>query len=206
MDCVFTGGERTPWPDPGSRSPASGGYPQRPADGFGLEPGRSRADPRTPELPAPAAATEVSFRVGSRSTARLRRRARRVGRAHQGGLAAVHSHRRPPRAHRPRRRSRRSRPSASRSRSCRSSAPRSSSRSSEADFAYSVVGPRPLPRQRDAPARLGRTRAAARAERDPDVRGARAAARRAASSPSTSAASCSSPARPVRARRRRSAR
>ena len=40
------------------------------------------------------------------------------------------------------------------------------------------VGPRPLPRERDAPARLGRPRAAARAARHPVVRGARAAARR----------------------------
>ena len=102
--------------------------------------GRAARRCRSDQGDARDTAGGCSSRAGSRSTASLRRRARRVRRAHQGGVAAVRSRRRPPRAHRDARRSRRSRPSASRSRSCRSNAPRSSSRAREADFAYSVSG------------------------------------------------------------------
>ena len=61
----------------------------------------------------------------------------------------------------------------------------------EADFAHSVAGLRPLPRQRAPPARLRRARAAAGAVDDPELRVARAPARRCAASPRTRAASCS---------------
>ena len=76
----------------------------------------------------------------------------------------------------------------------------------EADFAYSLNGVGRFRvnvfRQRG----LGRPGAAAHPPGDPADRGARAPAGRAVASPRSTAGSCSSPARPVRARRRRSPR
>ena len=143
--------------------------------------------------------------VGSRSAVAPRRRARRVRRPHQGRFAAVHPRRRPPRAHRHpagvtgRDRAHRVRDHAEATR-------RGVHRDVRSRLRLLGVGARPLPRERHAPARLGRSRAAARAERHPVVRGRSVCRRSSASSPTTSAASSSSPARPVRERRRRSAR
>ena len=74
------------------------------------------------------------------------------------------------------------------------------------DFAYSVPGPRALPRQRLLPARGDRRRLPPDPVRDPAARGARPAAGRRTSSRASRAASCSSPARPARASRPRSRR
>ena len=68
------------------------------------------------------------------------------------------------------------------------------------------VGPRAVPRERHAPARFGRPRACGACRANPVVRGARAAAGHPQAHRAPARSRCSSPVRPVRARRRRSAR
>ena len=71
------------------------------------------------------------------------------------------------------------------------------------DFAYSVPGPRALPRQRLLAAREPGRRLPSHPDRDQDARGARPADAACTSSRASRAGSCSSPGRPARASRRR---
>ena len=169
---------------PRSREPVS--------TGLAAPPGRRTAGPIAPlglsggaRVPIPTASTSDarpthggSSRVGSRPAARLRGGARRVGRPPQGGLPALHSCRRSPRAARPCRRVA-GRDGAHRVRGHAETARRGVHRDERGRLRVLGFRRRPVPRERDAPARIGRPGAPPGAERDPVVRGARTAAGRA---------------------------
>ena len=114
-----------------------------------------------PSLPIRCMSGRCLARVGPRSVASLRRRTTRVGRAHQGRIATVHPYRRTARADRPRtgltRRDR-----AHRVRDHAEAAGRGVHLDERGGLRLLGRRARPLPRQRVAPARLGRPRACGR--------------------------------------------